>query len=286
MLEALSYPFFRHALIAGLLASVACGIVGTYVVVKRMASISGSLSHAAFGGVGLGYFLGFDPILGAAGFALASSGAVGFAYRRRQANLDTTLAMFWSIGMALGMLFIAMTPGYAPDLMSYLFGNILFAPPHFLWVAGALDIVIIIAVTLLFKELQAIVFDEEFAEVIGIPVAPIVHILFSLIALAVVTLIRVVGVIMVIALLTFPAAIARHWSDNIIKMMILAVILSAFCTTVGLFGSYWLSSFSSFQVPTGPLTILMTALLHLLSNGLRRVTRSLSSATASKKSFP
>lgn len=274
MLEAFGYSFFRHALIAGLLASVACGIVGTYVVIKRMASISGSLSHAAFGGVGLGYFLGFDPIMGAAGFSLASSAALGYAYRRRQANLDTTLAMFWSIGMSIGMLFIAMTPGYAPDLLSYLFGNILFVPPHYLWVAGVLDIIIIIAVALLFKELQAITFDEEFAEVIGIPVAPIVHILFGLIALAVVTLIRVVGVIMVIALLTFPAAIARHWSNDITKMMALAVLISAVCTTVGLFGSYWLSSLTNIQMPAGPLTILMTAALHLLSSFFKRVRQS------------
>ncbi len=270
MFEALEYPFFRRALLAGLLASVACGVVGTYVVVKRIASISGSLSHAAFGGVGLGYLVGFDPLIGAAGFSLASSAGLGLAYRRMRGNLDTLLAMFWSIGMALGMLFIALTPGYAPDLMSYLFGSILFVPPDFIWIAAALDVLIVLAVVLLFKEFQAVAFDEEFAEVIGIPAGPILHILLALTALAVVTLIRVVGVILVIALLTFPAAIARHWCDNLIRMMVYATAIAATCTTLGLFGSYWLSRATDIQVPTGPLIILIATLFYALSSLARR----------------
>jgi zinc transport system permease protein len=266
MIEALEYPFFRRALAAGLLASVACGIVGTYIVVKRIASISGSLSHAAFGGVGLGYLVGFDPIIGAAGFSLVSSAGLGFAYRRLGGNLDTLLAMFWSIGMALGILFIALTPGYAPDLMSYLFGSILFVPLDFLVIAGLLDIIIFITVTALFKEFQSVTFDEEFAEVMGIPVGKILHVLLALIALAVVTLIRVVGVIMVIALLTFPAAIARHWSQNLKPMMIYATLISAACTTLGLFLSYWLSRVLDVQIPTGPLIILVAAAVYLVSS--------------------
>ncbi|MCP4606147.1 MAG: metal ABC transporter permease [Proteobacteria bacterium] len=266
MFEALEFPFFRRALAAGLLASVACGIVGTYVVVKRISSISGSLSHAAFGGVGLGYLMGFNPIIGAAVFSLASSAGLGLAYRHVRGNLDTLLAMFWSVGMALGMLFIALTPGYAPDLMSYLFGSILFVPPDFLWIAGMLDIIIVAAVVFLFKEFQAIAFDEEFAQVIGIPVGPILHILLALIAMAVVTMIRVVGVIMVIALLTFPAAIAKHWCENLIRMMIYAVVISAVCTTLGLFSSYWLSKIFDIQVPTGPLIILVVTLFYAISS--------------------
>ena len=147
MLEALEYPFFRRALAAGLLASLACGIVGTFVVVKRISSISGSLSHTAFGGVGLGYLLGFNPIIGAAVFGVASSVGIGFAYRRMRSSLDTLLAMIWSIGMALGILFIALTPGYAPDLMSYLFGSILFVPSEFLVIAALLDLIILVVVS-------------------------------------------------------------------------------------------------------------------------------------------
>ena len=273
MLDALNYPFFQRALAAGLLASIACGIVGTYVVVKRIASISGSLSHAAFGGVGLGYLVGFDPIIGAAGFSLISSAGLGVAYRQAQGSLDTLLAMVWSIGMALGIFFIALTPGYAPDLMSYLFGSILFVSPGFLWLAGLLDLIIVVLVFVLFKEFQAITFDEEFAEIVGIPVGPILHILLALTALAVVTLIQVVGVIMVIALLTFPAAIARHWSENLTRMMILATLVSAFCTTSGLFGSYMLSKAFDVQAPTGPLIILIATLLYIVSSATKAATR-------------
>jgi zinc transport system permease protein len=269
MIEALEFPFFRRALIAGLLASLACGIVGTFVVVKKISSISGSLSHAAFGGVGLGYLTGFDPLLGAAGFSLASSFGLGIAYRRARASMDTILAMFWSFGMALGMLFVSLTPGYAPDLMSYLFGSLLFVPPDFLTLAAALDVAILGATVLLYKEFQAVVFDEEFAEVIGIPVGLIVHILLGLIAIAVVVLIRVVGVIMVIALLTFPAAIARHWCSRLSTMMGVATLIAALVTTSGLAGSFWLASAIDVQVPTGPLTILFAALAYGLSSLLR-----------------
>ncbi|MDJ0766094.1 MAG: metal ABC transporter permease [Myxococcota bacterium] len=270
MLEALDYPFFRRALAAGLLASVACGIMGTYIVVKRMSAISGSLSHTAFGGVGLGYLLGFNPILGAAAFSALASIGLGVAYRRVQGNLDTLLAMFWSIGMALGMLFIALTPGYAPDLMSYLFGSILFVPPEFLLIAGIMDVIIVAIVFLLYKEFQAVAFDEEFAYVIGIPVGVILHVLLALIAIAVVILIRVVGVIMVIALLTFPAALARHWSQNLIHMMAYAGIASGVCTTAGLFASFWVSKTMDLQVPTGPLIILIAAGLYLVSSIIKK----------------
>ncbi len=273
MWDVLDYAFFRQALAAGLLVSVACGIIGTYVVVKQIASISGSLSHAAFGGVGLGYLLGFDPMVGAAGFSLASSAGLVFAYRHVRGNLDTLLAMVWSIGMALGMFFISLTPGYAPDLMSYLFGSILFVPPEFLLFAGLLDVVILLLVVLLFKEFQAVTFDEEFAEVIGIKVGPVLQLLLAMTALTVVTLIRVVGVIMVIALLTFPAAIARHWSENLVRMMILSIILSAVCTTLGLFGSYWLSSAFKLQIPTGPLIILIAAFLYLASTWVSKLVK-------------
>jgi zinc transport system permease protein len=271
MIEMLSYPFFQRALIAGLLVSVACGIIGTYVVVKRIASISGSLSHAAFGGVGLGYLLGFSPILGATAFALASSLGLGFAYRRLSGTLDTLLAMVWSIGMALGMFFIAMSPGYAPDLMSYLFGSLLFISNEFLWFIVGLDVLILGVVFVLYKEFIAVVFDEEFAQTAGVPVDIVLHLLLALVALTVVILIQVVGVILVIALLTFPAAIARHWSNNLFRMMGLATVFAAVTTTLGLLGSFWLSTAFSLEVPTGPLIILTAAIIYIISSVLRAV---------------
>ena len=164
MIEALSQPFFQRVVFAGLLASIACGIIGTFVVAKRIASISGGLAHAAFGGVGLGYLLDFNPMLGAAGFGLLGGLIVGLAYRRMHSGLDTLISMVWAIGMALGILFISAAPGYAPDLTSYLFGSLLFVPWDYLWIVAALDVVILATVVLLFKELQAVSFDEEFAE--------------------------------------------------------------------------------------------------------------------------
>ncbi|MEE8310955.1 MAG: metal ABC transporter permease, partial [Candidatus Binatia bacterium] len=166
MLEALSLPFFQRVLAAGLLASVACGVIGTYVVTKRITSITGGLAHASFGGVGLGYLLGFNPMLGAAGFGLVSGVAIGIAYRHMRSSLDMLISTVWAVGMALGILFVALTPGYAPDLTSYLFGSLLFVPWEYVGLVALLDTVIVATVLLLYKEFKAVVFDEEFAEVV------------------------------------------------------------------------------------------------------------------------
>ena len=268
--EALSYPFFQRALIAGLLASIACGIVGTFVVVRGIASISGGLAHAAFGGVGLGYLLGFDPTLGALGFGLASAFGVEVAERRLKQGIDTLIAMVWAIGMALGIVFIALAPGSEPDLMGYLFGNILFVPAGFLLLIAGLDLAIVGVVIVLFRRLEAVAFDEEFAWVIGMPVEALSLLVLALVATTVVILIRVVGVILVLALLTMPAAIARHWTDSLAPMMILATIVGAVCITVGLFFSWALSSVFFLDVPTGPAIILLAALVYAVSAVLHR----------------
>jgi zinc transport system permease protein len=244
---------------------VACGIIGTFVVVKQMASVSGGLSHAAFGGVGLGYLLGVDPMVGATGFTLCCGFGIGLAYRRIRHGLDTLIVMTWSIGMALGMLFVALSPGYAPDLMSYLFGSILFVSRNHVLLVAGLDVVIVLTVAALFKEFQALSFDEEFTEVTGVPVGAVLYVLLALIALTVVNLIRVVGVILVIALLTFPAVIARAWCDALPRMMVLATLIGAACTTAGLFLSYWLT------VPTGPVIILLAVAIYIASSALRLV---------------
>lgn len=268
--EALSYPFFQRALIAGLLASIACGIVGTFVVVRGIASISGGLAHAAFGGVGLGYFAGFDPTLGALGFGLASALGIEVAERRLEQGIDTLVAMVWAIGMAVGIVFIALAPGPVPDLMGYLFGNILFVPARFLLVIAGLDLVIVGVVILLFRRLEAVAFDEEFAWVIGMPVEALSLLLLALVATTVVILIRVVGVILVLALLTMPAAIARHWTDSLVPMMALAIAVGAASITVGLFFSWTLASTFALDVPTGPAIILLSAVVYAASAVLRR----------------
>lgn len=271
MLEPLQFPFFRQALAAGLLASVACGIVGSYVVAKRIASISGGLSHAAFGGVGLGYLIGIPPMVGASVFALLCGAGIGVFYRRMRLNLDTLIAMVWSGGMALGILFVALAPGYAPDLMSYLFGSILYASREYVVFVLLLDLVILGAVLLFHRQFQAVAFDEEFAEVAGVRVGLVLQGLLALISLAVVTLIRVVGVILVIALLTIPAAVARQWADSLSRMMVLASLLGAACSTAGLYLAYWLSSGLEIDAPTGPLIILLALVLYGASSLVRLI---------------
>ena len=265
MFEALELELFQRALIAGLLASVACGVVGTFVVVKRMASISGGLSHAAFGGVGLGYLLGFSPMLGGTAFALASALLIGFVYLRNDQNLDTLIAMVWAVGMALGMLFISMTPGYAPDLSSYLFGSILFVPEQYLWMAIVFDVLVCVVVARYFRQFQSVSFDQEFSVVAGVRVELMFLTLMTLTGLAVVLLIRVVGVILTIALLTTPAVIARHWCYSLVRMMVVATLVTALCTVLGLFLSY------RFSVPSGPLIVLIVMGLFCVSALARTV---------------
>jgi zinc transport system permease protein len=169
MMEVLQYEFMQNAIVAGLLAAIACGIVGTYVVVKRVIFISGGIAHASFGGIGLGYLASFSPVLGALIFSLASALGIGYITRRTRLPEDTAIGILWAIGMALGIIFIGMAPGYAPDLFSYLFGNILTVPNSDLLLMLILDIAIIGIVIAFYKEFLALSFDEVYSKVVGIP---------------------------------------------------------------------------------------------------------------------
>jgi zinc transport system permease protein len=265
MLDLFQYEFMRNALYAGLLASLACGIIGTYVVVKRIASISGGIAHTSFGGIGLGYYLGISPVLGAVFFTLASALGMGMVTRRTRIPEDTVIGVLWALGMALGIIFIALTPGYAPDLFSYLFGNILTVPFSDLMLMIALDAVILILVLALYREFLYISFDEESSTVMGIPTELIYLLLLCLIALTVVVLIRVVGVILVIALLTIPATTARQFTHSLRNMMALAVLVGAICTVLGLWFSYL------FDLPSGATIVAVGVTLLLISLGVTRL---------------
>ncbi|MBN1152921.1 MAG: metal ABC transporter permease [Dehalococcoidia bacterium] len=254
MIEALEYEFMRNALAAGMLAAVACGIVGVYVVVKRMVFISGGIAHTSFGGVGLGYFLGINPIVGALLFALASGVTIGLVTRRTRLPEDTAIGVLWAIGMAVGIVLIELTPGYAPDLMSYLFGNILTVPAGDLVLMLVLDAVILGIVVAFYKEYLVVSFDEEYATSVGMPVERLWLLLLGMIALTVVVLIRVVGMILVIALLTFPAATARRFTHDLKTMMALSVAFGAAFTLGGLALSYAL------KMPSGATIILLSGL--------------------------
>ncbi len=267
MLEVLQYQFMQNALLAGLLAAIACGIVGVYVVVKRVVFISGGIAHASFGGIGLGYLLGINPVLGAMVFAVASSLGIGLVTRRTRLPEDTAIGILWAMGMALGIIFISLAPGYAPDLFSYLFGNILTVPFFDLMLMLILDVVIIVFVALLYKEFLYLSFDEEFSTVSGVPTESLYLILLCLVALTVVVLIRVVGIILVIALLTIPAALARQFTYSLKKMMLLAISAGVVFTFSGLWISYVLN------LASGATIILVSGTVLFISFGINRLRR-------------
>lgn len=259
----LQYEFMRNALMAAVLVSVACGIVGTYVVVRRIVFISGGISHAAFGGIGLGYLLGVNPILAALPFSIVSAVSIGIISKKTKVSEDTAIGVMWPVGMALGILFIHLSPGYAPDLFSYLFGSILTVPRIDLVMMLVLDAVIVVVVLLFYREFQAISFDEEFSEVVGVPTQNLYLLLLCLVGLSVVVLIRVVGVILVIALLTMPAAFSRHFTSNINKLIVLSIGMGMAATVTGLLFSYL------FDLPSGA-TIVLILGVSLLSSSLKR----------------
>ena len=265
MFDVLGLEFFRNALIAGVLASIACGIIGTYVVVRRMVSVSGGISHAAFGGIGLGYFLGIDPLLGAAGFTVAAALGVGTLQLRARQQMDTLIGAVWAAGMAIGILFVYLTPGFAPDLFSYLFGNILLVPRGDILLMGILTAVIVAVVAVLYRELQAVTFDPDYAAVMNLPVERLSLLLLVLIALTVVMLIRVVGIILVIALLTLPAAISRLYTARVWTMMLLAVVLGIIFTVAGIALSYVI------DVPSGATIVLVSTLAYAGALGAERL---------------
>ena len=234
MIEALQFDFMRNALAAGLLVSIACGVIGTLVVVNRMVFLAGGVAHAAYGGIGLAFFLRLPPTLGALLFAGASALVMGSLSLRYRERADVFIGVLWAVGMALGVVLIDLTPGYHVDLMSYLFGSILAVPARDVWIMAGCDAVILLAVVVFLKEFEAISYDEEFAEAAGVPVRALYLVLMALVALSVVMLIRVVGLILVIALLSIPAFIAERHTRTLGRMMVLASVLGALFTVAGL----------------------------------------------------
>ncbi|MCF8010227.1 MAG: metal ABC transporter permease [Clostridiales bacterium] len=260
-MEALQYEFMRNALAAGILASIACGIVGSYVVVKRIVFISGGVSHSAYGGIGLGCLFDFNPVLGSTLFSLAAALIIGVVSKESSQREDTVIGVIWAIGMSLGIIFISMSPGYSANLFSYLFGNILTVPTSDIFIMLVLDSLIITVVFLLYNHFLALCFDEEFALLVSYP-QKLYLLLLCLIALTVVILIRVVGVILVIAMLTIPAAIGAQFTNNLKKMMFISTILGIIFTTVGLSISY------IFNIASGATIILFSGITYLISIGV------------------
>ena len=264
----LKYNFLQNAIMAAVLASIACGVIGVYIMEKKLVMMSGGIAHTAFGGIGLGYFLKVEPIFTALGVSVIAALAVAALKRKARTDSDLLIGMFWSLGMALGVVFIAMTPGYPPDIASVLFGNILAVSRSDLRLILGLDILVLVTVTAFFQMFKAYIFDEEFASVAGVPVRALEYLMYILVAVTVVVMIRVVGIILVIALLTAPPAIAKQFTYDMKKIMALSVLLGiGFCFT-GLWVSYTVrlaSGASIVMVAVGAY-----ALVSIVHFGLRR----------------
>jgi len=256
---ALQYDFLQNAILGGLLASIGCGIVGSYVVVKRIGFMAGGISHTVLGGMGIAFFLGFSPMGGALAAALVAALLIGWVKLHWGEQEDTLIAAVWAVGMAIGILFISQTPGYNINLMSYLFGNILMVTGESLWLMALLDLLVVSAVLLFYRQFMAVSFDEEFARLRGVPVTLFYLLLLCMVAVTVVLLIQVVGLILVIALLTLPAAIAAQYVHNLRRMMLLATLLGMSFTTAGLAISY------EPDLPAGATIILLAGVSYLIS---------------------
>jgi zinc transport system permease protein len=277
--DALSHEFVRHALAAGLLASVLCGVVGTLVVVKRLVFLGAGISHASFGGLGLCYFLGFEPLLGAGAVAVAAAlvlGGGGAAAGTQGAarSHDASIGILWAVGMALGVVFVHLTPGYAPNLMTYLFGNVLTVGARDVALAGLLVAAVLAGFALFYKETVAVAFDEEFAAVQGVPVRLAATLILLITALAVVFLIQLVGIILVMALLTIPPVVALMLFRRFLAVVVASTLIGAAMTVGGFAVAY------AWDLPSGPAMVLLGTLLLVLVVAVRRLTRPGRVATA------
>jgi zinc transport system permease protein len=258
MMELLSYQFFINALIAAVFTSITCGFIGTYIVSRRIVFISGGISHASFGGVGIGYYMGIDPIIGAAVFSVLSAIGIEAFANKSDLRRDSLIGIMWSFGMAVGIIFISITPGYTANLMTYLFGNILTVTAFDLYLMAGLSAIIILFFILLFKEILYVSFDEEYSRTQGVPVTLINFALISLVALTIVFNIRVVGIILVISLLTIPQATANLVSKNFRHIILLSVAFGLLSSISGLFLSY------QFNVPSGAAIIFFSIIIFFL----------------------
>jgi len=257
--------FLQYAFAAGLLASLGCGVMGTFVVVRRIAFLAGGIAHAVLGGMGAALYFDLPPLLGAIVAALAAAIIIGMVSLRAREHEDTLIGAIWAVGMAVGVLFISRTPGYNSELMSYLFGNILMVTGGDLLLMLILDLFLALVVGVFFRQLQAVTFDEEFSRLRGLPAELIYLLMLCLAALTVVLLIRVVGLILVIALLTLPAAVAGHWTGSLGRMMGLATLVGAAVTTGGLAISY------GPDLPAGATIILLAGGVFIASTLVRKL---------------
>jgi zinc transport system permease protein len=256
------YAFFQHALIGSLFTCIACGIVGSYIVSRRLVFISGGITHASFGGLGLGFYAGINPIFSALLFSVASAFGVEWLSKKQGVREDSAIATFWALGMALGVIFIFMTPGYAPNISGYLFGNILTITRMDIWFTGILSAVLALTFLLFFKPILYTAFDSEFARTQGVKTEWIEHLMMLAIAVTVVASIRLIGIMLLMSLLTVPQMTANLFTSRLNKMIIYSVLFGI----AGCFSGLLLSNYLG--VPSGAAIIFVQIILFLLCKAL------------------
>lgn len=263
-IDLLSYPFFQNALIGSLLASIACGIVGTYVVVRRLVFISGGITHASLGGLGMGFYFGWNPILSAMIFSVLSAFGIEWLSTRQDVREDSAIGTFWSLGMAVGIIFIYLKPGFAPNLNDYLFGNILTITHGDIRWLSVLSIILIFVFYFFKREIIFTAFDPEFAKTKQLPVNLVKYVMMMFIAITIVLSIRLVGIVLLMSLLTVPQMTANLFTSNFVKMIYLSVLIGFAGCLIGLFLS------ATLDVPSGVFIIFSQIVIFLLCRGLMK----------------
>ncbi len=261
----MEYRFMQYAIIAAVLTSLVCGIIGVIIVEKRLVMMSGGIAHTTYGGVGLGYLLGFEPIIGAFFFAIIAALGIGFIKTKKTGFSDIVIGLFWSLGMSLGILFIGLMPGYPPTITTYLFGNILSVTTFDLILMVILTAIVLSIILIFFQDWKAHIFDQEFTKILGKKTKLMENTLMILIALTIVVLIRVVGIVLVIALLTAPAATASVVTKKLTSRMIFSVLFSLFFSLIGLFISY------SINVSSGAVIVFVSILTFVMVFVINRI---------------
>ncbi|MDQ7047466.1 MAG: metal ABC transporter permease [Sulfurovum sp.] len=254
MIEALQFEFMQHALLAGLLVSFAAGIIGSLIVVNRMVFLAGGIAHTSYGGIGLAVYFGLPIFLGASVFAVAAALLIAALTLKKRHRMDTFIGLIWAVGMAIGVIFVDLTPGYNVDLMSYLFGSILAVSSEDLYFMAALLALILFVVTFWYRDILAVSYDSEYAALRGVNVKFFYTLILVLSALTVVIAIKVVGLILVIAMLTIPVYIAEKLSHSLFSMMFLSGAVATLFTLVGLWLSY------TYNLTSGASIIIISAL--------------------------
>lgn len=252
--EIFQYKFLAHAALACLLCGIACGIIGTYVVCRRLVFLSGGITHASFGGIGMAYYFGANPLLGALIFSILSAWGIETFTSRKQIREDSAIGLIWSLGMAIGIIFIYLTPGYAPNLMSFLFGNILsVTSTDIVWMA-IVDAVILLIFATMYRPILYVAFDREYARSQNFPTRIISYLMVTLVAITIVISIRVVGIVLLISLLTIPAVIGNLISKSFSRILVYGSVIAALSAFAGLYISY------KTNIPSGASTIFVLTL--------------------------